>query len=75
MIYRYYNRCKEIYLEIAKKAVELGGTVTAEHGIGKVKHHFLQAMLGDDGIEEMRKFKLSLDKENILGRNNMFKTK
>ncbi len=70
-----YNKCKEIYLEIAKKAVELGGTVTAEHGIGKVKHHFLQAMLGDDGIEELRKFKKSLDINNILGQNNMFKMK
>ncbi len=69
-----YNKCKTIYLEIAKKAVELGGTVTAEHGIGKVKHHFLKAMLGNEGIEEMRKFKLSLDKNNVLGRDNMFKS-
>ena len=70
-----YNRCKELYLEIAKKAVELGGTVTAEHGIGKVKHHFLKAMLGDKGIEELRKFKLSLDKNNIIGRDNLFQSK
>jgi len=69
-----YNKCKELYLDIAKKAVELGGTVTAEHGTGKVKHHFLKAMLGNEGIEEMRKFKLSLDKNNILGRDNMFKS-
>ena len=68
-----YECCKSLYLEIAKKAVELGGTVTAEHGIGKVKHHFLKAMLGENGIEEMRKFKLSLDPFNILGRDNMFK--
>ncbi len=68
-----YERCKSLYLEIARKAVSLGGTVTAEHGIGKVKHHFLEAMLGKEGIEEMRKFKLSLDPSNILGQNNMFK--
>ena len=30
-------------------------------------------MLGKEGIEEMRKFKLSLDPSNILGRDNMFK--
>ncbi|MBQ4376345.1 MAG: hypothetical protein II793_01455 [Bacteroidales bacterium] len=30
---------------MAQKAVSLGGTVTAEHGIGKVKHPFLLAML------------------------------
>ena len=69
-----YEKCRKIYLEIAQKAVSLGGTVTAEHGIGKVKHPFLLAMLGNEGIEEMRKFKLSLDPSNILGRDNMFKT-
>ena len=68
-----YEKCRKIYLEIAQKAVSLGGTVTAEHGIGKVKHPFLLAMLGKEGIEEMRKFKLSLDPSNILGRDNMFK--
>lgn len=69
-----YRTCRKLYLEIAQKAVALGGTVTAEHGIGKVKHHFLEAMLGKEGIEELRKFKLSLDPSNILGRDNMFKS-
>jgi D-lactate dehydrogenase (cytochrome) len=68
-----YEKCREIYLEIAKKAVSLGGTVSAEHGIGKVKHIFLEAMLGVEGIEELRKFKKSMDVYNILGQNNMFK--
>ena len=70
-----YEKCRKIYLEIAQKAVSLGGTVTAEHGIGKIKHPFLVAMLGNDGIEELRKFKLSLDPNNILGKDNMFKSK
>lgn len=70
-----YEKCRKIYLEIAKKAVELGGTVSAEHGIGKTKHPFAETMLGTEGIEEMRKFKLSLDPSNILGQNNIFKIK
>lgn len=68
-----YDKCRKIYLEIAQKAVNLGGTVTAEHGIGKIKHPFIIAMLGKEGVEELRKFKLSLDPSNILGRDNMFK--
>jgi len=68
-----YEKCRQLYLEIAKKAVTLGGTVSAEHGIGKTKHPFAEAMLGKEGIEEMRKFKLSLDPCNILGQNNIFK--
>jgi hypothetical protein len=60
-------------LEIAKKAVSFGG-----YGIGgtryrEVKHIFLEAMLGVEGIEELRKFKKSMDVYNILGQNNMFK--
>lgn len=68
-----YDKCRQLYLEIAKKAVTLGGTVSAEHGIGKTKHPFAEAMLGKEGIEEMRRFKLSLDPCNILGQNNIFK--
>ena len=68
-----YEKCRQLYLEIAKKAVTLGGTVSAEHGIGKTKHPFAEAMLGKEGIEEMRRFKLSLDPCNILGQNNIFK--
>ena len=64
----------ENYLR-SNRYVSLGGTVTAEHGIGKVKHPFLEVMLGKEGIEELRKFKLSLDPSNILGRDNMFKAK
>jgi len=70
-----YDKCRKIYLEIAKKAVSLGGTVSAEHGIGKVKHIFLETMLGLEAVEELRKFKKSLDSNNILGQNNMFKMK
>lgn len=70
-----YEKCRSIYIQIAKKAVSLGGTVSAEHGIGKTKHPFAEIMLGKNGIEEMRKLKLSLDPSNILGQNNIFKMK
>jgi D-lactate dehydrogenase (cytochrome) len=61
----------EIYKQFAKKAVELGGTVSAEHGIGKLKRPFLRIMYGDEGLEAMASVKWSLDPYWILNPGNM----
>ncbi len=59
------------YLLFAKRAVELGGTVAAEHGIGKLKKEFLRVMYGDKGIAEMQAVKKLLDPNWLLNRENM----
>ncbi|TFG99477.1 FAD-binding oxidoreductase [Candidatus Thorarchaeota archaeon] len=59
------------YMMFAKRAVELGGTVAAEHGIGKLKRTFLEAMYGSQGISEMQTVKKSLDPKWIINRGNM----
>ncbi len=69
------EKAKEIYLKFAKKAVSLGGTVSAEHGIGKLKHAFLREMYGDSGISEMIRVKKYLDPGFILSRDNIFSEK
>jgi len=46
--------------------------VSAEHGIGKIKHAYLKMMYGDAGIEEMRQIKKQFDPNFILGQNNIF---
>jgi len=63
---------KETIMKFIKKAVDLGGTVSAEHGIGKIKHAYLKMMYGDAGIEEMRQIKKQFDPNFILGQNNIF---
>jgi D-lactate dehydrogenase (cytochrome) len=70
-----YKKCRQIYARIAGKVVELCGTVSAEHGIGKLKHIFLEKMLGENGFEEMSKFKKSFDAAGILGQDNIFPKK
>ncbi|MFW9830739.1 MAG: FAD-binding oxidoreductase [Candidatus Thorarchaeota archaeon] len=60
-----------IYQQFARKAVDLGGTVSAEHGIGKLKRSFLRVMYGDSGLEDMAKVKQVLDPEWILNPGNM----
>jgi len=59
------------YMTFAKRAIELGGTVAAEHGIGKLKRAFLEAMYGQEGIAEMQAVKRALDPKWLINRGNM----
>lgn len=59
------------YMIFAKRAVELGGTVAAEHGIGKLKRAFLEVMYGSEGISEIQAVKKALDPKWIINRGNM----
>jgi D-lactate dehydrogenase (cytochrome) len=62
----------ELYQQFAAKAVEFGGTVSAEHGIGKMKIKFLELMYSPDQINEMRAVKSALDPECLLNPGNIF---
>ena len=64
--------CRKIYLELVEKAISFGGTVSAEHGIGKLKHAFLEKMTGRKSMLEMARLKESIDRAAILGRGNIF---
>ncbi len=65
-------RARALHLDMAREAVRLGGTVSAEHGIGKTKHALLEVFLGTEGIAQMRQVKKELDPEGILSPGNMF---
>ncbi|MES2392443.1 MAG: FAD-binding oxidoreductase [Acidobacteriota bacterium] len=58
--------------EFAAKAVELGGTVSAEHGLGKRKAALLRLQYSDAEIEAMRAIKRRFDPQNLLGRGTLF---
>ncbi|MBW1714657.1 MAG: FAD-binding oxidoreductase [Deltaproteobacteria bacterium] len=60
-----------IYREFAKKAVSLGGTISAEHGIGKIKKEFFSIMFSDKELKEMKAVKIALDPGLILNPGNM----
>ena len=61
-----------VYKNLVKKAISLGGTPSAEHGIGKVKHEYLKMLYPDEAVNEMIKLKKALDPACILGLDNMF---
>jgi D-lactate dehydrogenase (cytochrome) len=64
--YEELGRAKDLYRGFAKKAVELGGSVSAEHGIGKLKREFLRIQFSQEALEEMRAVKDAVDPRNLL---------
>jgi len=68
-----YVKGKIVYNVICKKAAELGGTISAEHGIGKLKTDYFIDMYGKGIIKEMAELKKALDPNLILGVGNIFK--
>jgi len=66
------ERAKVLMIEFARKAVELGGTVSAEHGLGKRKAHLLALQYTAEEIESMKAVKRRLDPQWILARGNIF---
>jgi len=62
---------EKIYEKLAKKAVDYGGSISAEHGIGKIKTEFLKIMYNQKDLDEMRLIKRSLDPLLILNYGNI----
>lgn len=67
-----FRQAREFYLGFAAEAVRRRGTISAEHGIGKLKHDFLELMVGPSGLQEMVRVKRLLDPAGILNRGNIF---
>jgi glycolate oxidase len=58
--------------EIFKAAIELGGTLSGEHGIGTMKSPFMEMELGIDGLALMKSIKTAWDPKNILNPGKIF---
>lgn len=60
------ERAQLAYGEIMDLAVGLGGTITGEHGVGRLKRPWLADYLGPDVMDLNRRIKAALDPDNIL---------
>ena len=65
-------RAREIYMQFVRRAVNLGGTISAEHGVGKIKRDYLRELYGKEHLREMAALKRAFDPACILGRGNIF---
>jgi D-lactate dehydrogenase (cytochrome) len=69
------QKAKFAYGRFIAQSLMLNGTISAEHGIGKLKKHYLYVMFGERYLNEMAELKKAFDKQGILGRGNLFEEK
>lgn len=68
-----YLTAKEMFKEEWAPAVSaMGGAVSAEHGVGKIKRDFLIKMYGMEHVKEMAALKKQMDPDGMFGRGNLF---
>ncbi len=68
-------KAKHLYGRFVAQSIMLGGTISAEHGIGKLKNKYLNVQYGERYLNEMAELKRAFDPNGILGRDNMFDAK
>jgi glycolate oxidase len=66
------ERVRRAAREIFEAAVELGGTLSGEHGIGVLKKQFMELDLGTDALGVMRRIKDALDPQGIMNPGKIF---
>jgi D-lactate dehydrogenase (cytochrome) len=64
--YEELMEAKKLYVEFAGKAVSMGGSVSAEHGIGKLKKEYLAVQYPPGALNQMKAIKAALDPEGLL---------
>ncbi|NKQ55888.1 FAD-binding protein [Amycolatopsis sp. K13G38] len=67
-----FARARRAFDEILDIGLSLGGTVTGEHGVGKIKKDWLEREIGPVGMRVHRQIKQALDPENLFNPGSMF---
>ncbi|RAS68297.1 glycolate oxidase [Lentzea atacamensis] len=67
-----FARAQKAFDDILAIGLALGGTVTGEHGIGKIKREWLAKEIGPVGLRVHRDIKRALDPENLFNPGSMF---
>ncbi len=66
------HRAEELAAKIVQVCVDLGGSITGEHGVGMEKRQFLPSMFSDASIDCMRRLRHVCDPHEIANRGKMF---
>jgi len=67
-----WRKVEQIVAEEFNIALQLGGTLSGEHGVGKLKRPYMEQALGSLSIEIQKRIKQSLDPNNILNPGKIF---
>jgi glycolate oxidase len=65
------DRAHALAGEILDLCVQLGGSITGEHGIGMEKRAFLERMFGPSDLELMRRLRAAIDPDALANRGKM----
>ena len=60
------HRATVLHEELGREAVRLGGAVTAEHGIGRLKRALVPIQYGEEGVDALRSVKHFMDPAGLL---------
>jgi glycolate oxidase len=66
------RRAYAAYGEVMTLAISLGGTITGEHGVGRLKRPWLVEQIGEDALELAQRIKTALDPDGILNPGTIF---
>ncbi len=66
------ERALEAHHKIMEMCVELGGSITGEHGVGVEKQHEIDLMYGDHDLHMMFAVKEALDPRDLLNPRKIF---
>lgn len=66
------DRVEQAVEEIFKAAIEMGGTLSGEHGIGTMKAPFMEMEVGSIGLDMMKRMKDAWDPNQIMNPGKIF---
>ena len=61
-----YDAGRALYARWAAQVIAWGGSISAEHGIGKLKRDLFRQMAGDAALAQMRALKKLFDPDGLL---------
>lgn len=67
------ERAAKLFDVIMELSLDLGGTITGEHGVGTLKMDLLEAEIGEVGLDVHRRIKRALDPDSILNPGKVFR--
>lgn len=67
-----YEKARKLVEDIFRATLELGGTISGEHGVGLTKKNYISMEIPPDELELMKKIKAVFDPKNILNPGKIF---